>query len=81
MGKALKAIRKELAEIFKVKGKTKKETLENLSFLTILLSAFLIAVGIGLGSFFRYVILLASLGAFLVLVGIVIFIVAELMEE
>lgn len=74
-------LKKEFAEIFKVKGKTRKETLENLSFLIIFISALLIAIGIGLGSFFRYVILLASFGAFLVLVGIIIFIIAELMEE
>ncbi len=66
---------------FSIKGKTPADTLENLSFLLIVISAGMISLGIGLGSFFRYVILLASFGAFVLLAGIILFIVSEFMRE
>jgi membrane protein YdbS with pleckstrin-like domain len=66
---------------FEIKGKDKKETLTNLSFLVIIIATLLICVGIGLGSFVKGIIMLASFGAFLLLVGIILFIVAEFSEE
>ncbi len=67
--------------IFRIKGKTTGETLENLSFILIVISAVMISLGIGLGSFYKYVILLASFGTFLLLIGIIIFVISELLFD
>jgi hypothetical protein len=67
--------------LFKVRGKTQQETLENISFLMIILSAAMLALGLALGSFFKYVILLAPAGAFTLLVAIVLFIISQFISE
>ncbi len=72
---------KEIKNLFRVKGKTREETLENISFVIIIFSAILVSLGIALGSFFKGVILIASIGSFTLLVGIVIFVIAEVLKE
>jgi len=62
-------------------GKNNKEFWENLSFLIIIFSGILVAIGIGIGSFIQGTILIASFGAFFVMVGIVVFIVSQFIEE
>jgi len=74
-------ILKEIKKLFAIKGKTLEETLENISFLIIVFSAILVSIGIALGSFYKGVILLASLGSFTLLIGIIIFVIAEVMRE
>lgn len=74
-------ILKEIKKLFAIKGKTIEETLENISFLIIVFSAILVSIGIALGSFYKGVILLASLGSFTLLIGIIIFVIAEVMRE
>ncbi len=64
-----------------LKGRSRQEHLENISFVVLVLAAFLVMVGIGLGSFIYGTVLLAMFGAFLVLVGIVIYIVSQFLEK
>ncbi len=66
---------------FKIKGSDKKETLENVSFLIIVISAAMISVGIGLGSFIQGTVFIAVFGAFLVMVGIIAYIVSQFLGE
>lgn len=61
--------------------RNKKEVFENVSFYVIVISAIMVAVGIGLGSFIQYTIFIATLGGFFVMVGIVIYITSQFMEE
>ena len=62
-------------------ARNRKEVFENVSFYVIVISAIMIAVGIGLGSFIQYTVFIASLGGFFVIVGIVIYIASQFMEE
>lgn len=62
-----------------LKGSNTQEFLENLSYVLIMSSAALLFVGIGLGSFVRYVVFLGAAGALLILVGIILYIVSQLM--
>lgn len=73
-------ILKEVKNLFRIRGKTREDTLENISFIVIVFAAVLIAFGMGLGTFYKGVILLASFGSFLLLIGIIIFVIAELMR-
>ena len=77
----MEGIFKEVKKMFAIKGKTFVETLENISFLIIILSAIMISLGIALGSFYKGVILIASLGSFILLIGIIIFVIAEIIRE
>lgn len=72
---------KEVKKLFAIKGKTHEETLENISFLIIILSAILVSLGIALGSFYKGIILMASFGSFILLIGIIIFVIAEIIRE
>lgn len=72
---------KEVKKLFVIKGKTHEETLENISFLIIILSAIMISLGIALGSFYKGIILMASFGSFILLIGIIIFVIAEIIRE
>jgi len=67
--------------MFKIKGATQRETLENTSFLLFVVSAVMVAIGIGLGSFVKYTVYIAVLGAVLLLAAIVLFIISQLMEH
>ena len=67
--------------MFKIKGATQRVTLENTSFLLFVVSAVMVAIGIGLGSFVKYTVYIAVLGAVLLLAAIVLFIISQLMEH
>ena len=75
---------KEIKEKFNfrkwLKGKNKREHVENMSFIIVIISGILIAMGIGLGSFIQGTILIASLGSFFVMVGIIIYIISQFIE-
>ena len=58
-------------------GKNKKEVLESISFIIAVISAILLVIGIGLGSFIQGTIFLSSFGSFFVMVGIVIYIISQ----
>ncbi len=62
-----------------LKGKNRQEFIGNLSYVVILASAAMLFIGIGLGSFVQYVVFLGAAGALLVLIGIILYIVSQLM--
>ncbi len=64
-----------------IKGKSKAESLENISFIIIVISAILICIGISLGSFIKGTVFIASFGSFTVMVGIVIYIISQFIGE
>ncbi len=64
-----------------LKGKNSQEHFENISFIILVAAAFLVVLGIGLGSFVYITVLLAMLGAFLVLVGVVIYIGSQFLGK
>jgi hypothetical protein len=72
-------VKQELEKV--VSGKTTREKLENASYMLIIISAVMVSVGIGLGSFIAGTVVVAVIGAFLVMVGIVMFIASQLMGE
>ncbi len=57
-----------------------KAKYEELSYKTILLSAVMIFAGILLGSYVKYTVLLASVGTFILLVGIIFYIISQLVD-
>jgi len=64
-----------------LKGGSRQEHLENISFVILVAAALLVMLGIGLGSFVYGTVLLAMFGAFLILVGIVIYIISQFLEK
>lgn len=66
--------------MFRIKGTTTAQTLENISYLLIIISAVAVAIGIGLGSFVRGTIYIAVAGAALFLPAIAIFIISQLLQ-
>lgn len=56
-----------------------KLSIENLSFAILFASVAMIGAGIGLGSFVRYTAYLASGGSLLLLLGIVLYIISQLL--
>jgi len=72
---------KRISFINRLKGKNRREFLENISYTIIILSSVLIFIGILTGSFIQGFILFASFGSFLVLIGIIIFIISQFIEE
>lgn len=64
-----------------LRGKSRQEHLENTSFVVLVAAALLVMLGIGLGSFIYGTVLLAMFGAFLVLVGIIIYIISQFIEK
>lgn len=64
-----------------LKGKDRQENLENISFVILAAAALLVMAGIGLGSFVYGAVLLAMLGAFLVLVGVIVYIISQFLEK
>jgi predicted phage tail protein len=67
--------------INRLKGKNRREFLENISYTIIIISSVLIFIGILTGSFIQGFVLFASFGSFLVLIGIIVFIVSQFIEE
>lgn len=63
-----------------LEGSNRKEYVENISFVMIVISGILVAMGIGIGSFVQGTILMGVLGAFFVMVGIVIYIISQFIE-
>ncbi|MCD6478150.1 MAG: hypothetical protein J7K87_04040 [Candidatus Aenigmarchaeota archaeon] len=69
----------KLKESFK--WDTKANKTESISFITLIIAAVLTIIGISVGSFIPGIpVLLAIIGAFLVLVGIVIYIISEIIR-
>jgi len=61
-----------------LKGENSREMVENFSYLLIVIAAVMTVVGLGIGTFIPGLpVLLAIIGAFLALAGIVLYIVAE----
>ena len=58
----------------------RQKRLENISYKSIIVSAVMIFLGLLLGSFVKYTVLLASVGTFILLVGIILYIIAQLGE-
>lgn len=64
-----------------LKGGSRREFLENLSYTLIVLAAVFSIVGISVGTFIPgFPVLLAILGAFLALVGIVLYVISEFVK-
>jgi len=63
-----------------LKGGSKKEYVENISYSVILFSAFLVFVGMLVGSFSGTFVAFAILGAFLFLVGVIVFIYSNFLK-
>ena len=64
-----------------IKGSNKKEYIENASFVIIVISAVMVSIGIGIGSFIQGTIFIAVFGAFFVMVGIVVYIISQFIGE
>ena len=64
-----------------VKGSNKRDYIENISFLIITISAVMVSFGIGLGSFIQGTVFIAVFGAFLVMLGIVVYIISQFVGE
>jgi len=56
-----------------------KLSLENLSYFLLFASAAMIAIGVGLGTFVRYTVYIASVGSLLLLASIILYIISQLM--
>ena len=56
-----------------------KLSLENLSYLLLFASTAMIAIGVGLGTFVRYTVYVASVGSLLLLASIILYIISQLM--
>ena len=63
----------------RMKGKNRKEYVENISFVIIVISGIMVALGIAVGSFIQGTILIASFGSFLVMIGIATYILSQFM--
>jgi len=59
---------------------SKSKKLENLGIKSIMLSAAMIFLGLLLGSFVKYTVLLAEVGTFILLVGIILYIISRLVK-
>ena len=64
-----------------LKGSNTKEFAENASFLMIFVSAVMVSGGISLGALFTEAIFVAIVGAFFVMVGIIIYIASQFIGE
>lgn len=71
----------ERKEWLKLRGSTREDTVENLAFVTLFVAAIFTVVGITVGTFVPgFPVALAITGAFLVLVGIVLYVTSEFMR-
>ena len=64
-----------------LKGSGKRDYIENISFIVIVISSVMISIGIGLGSFIQGTIFIAVFGAFFVMIGIAVYVVSQFMGE
>ncbi|OGI12605.1 hypothetical protein A3K64_00955 [Candidatus Micrarchaeota archaeon RBG_16_36_9] len=67
--------------LLKIRGANGKETLENISFLVIVISAIMVSIGIGFGSFIQGTVFISVFGAFFVIVGIVVYMISQFIED
>lgn len=58
--------------------KERQKKFEEISYKIVILSAVMIFIGLLLGSFIKYTVFLASFGVFILLVGIILYIIAQL---
>ncbi len=71
----------DLKGAFKIKGETAGETIENVSIIIIIISALMVTIGIGIGSYVPGIpVVMAMAGSSLVIVGIVVFVVSEFVK-
>ena len=71
---------KEKFDFFKwVRGKNRQEFLENGSYVLMVAAAVLVSGGLLVGSFIPGVVIIASIGAFILLPGLVIYVISQLM--
>lgn len=64
-----------------LKGENKEELLENLSYLVIVVAALMTVIGLGVGTVYPGVpVLIAIVGSFFALLGIVLYILSELIR-
>jgi hypothetical protein len=63
-----------------LEGSNRKEYVENISFVIIVISGILVALGIGLGSFIQGTIVMGILGSFFVMIGIITYIISQFIE-
>jgi hypothetical protein len=64
-----------------VGGSSTKERLENASYLIIFVSAVMVSIGIAAGIVFPGALIVSVLGAFLVMAGIVLFVISQFFGE
>jgi len=62
-----------------LKGGSRQEFKENISYTVIVIGAVMVGVGLALGSAMNYIIYVGAFGGLFVLAGIVIYIVSQLM--
>src|SRR3989344_8917432 len=62
-----------------VRGKNTQEFLENGSYVLMVVAAVLVSGGLLVGSFVPGVVIIASIGAFILLPGLVIYVISQLM--
>lgn len=63
-----------------IKGETKREKIEDFSYLTMIASAIMIFFGILLGSFVGYTVFIGAFGALTLIFGIILYIISQFME-
>jgi hypothetical protein len=56
-------------------------SLENVNFAIIVISSLMVAIGVGLGGFFQQAIIISILGAFFVMVGVLMYIVMQFKKD
>jgi len=64
-----------------LKGSNKREYIENIGFLIIVIATIMISAGIGLGSFIQEIVFTAIFGVFFFMVGIFVYIVSQFIGE
>lgn len=71
----------KVREWFRIKGHTPADTVENVSFLMLLVAATFVIVGVSVGTFIQgFPVALAIAGAFLAILGLFAYVVSELMR-
>ena len=63
----------------RLKGGCRADFYENLGYVLLMGGAVMVALGVGLGSFIKYTVFIGVVGALLSLLGIVLYIVSQLM--
>lgn len=62
-----------------VRGKNRQELLENSSYVAMVIAAVLVSGGLLVGSFVPGVVIIASIGAFMLLPALVVYVISQLM--